>query len=260
MNVTLSPVHPFTSSPLYRTGDLARWRSDGQLELVGRRDYQVKIRGFRVELNDIEAVLLEHESVKKCAAALADADNARKRLVVYIEPAGDVQPTALRDFLRERLPGYMAPSDFFVLEKLPLGPTGKINRKALPSPDELQADVVETAVLPTTATQIALATIWEMLLGRDGLGIHANFFDVGGHSLLATQVVSRIRDQLNVELSQRRFFEIPTIAELAEEIEQLQAETAVTTDDEMAALMAELDDLSDEEAEALLAELMASEE
>ncbi len=250
-----------TLNTVYRTGDLARWRSDGQLELVGRRDYQVKIRGFRVELNDIEAVLQEHEGVKKCAAALADVDNARKRLIAYVEPAADnLQPAALRDFLRDRLPGYMVPSDFFLLDSLPLGPTGKINRKALPSPEELQVDVVETAVLPTTPTQLALAAIWESLLGRDGLGIHANFFDVGGHSLLATQVVSRMRDQLNVELSQRRFFEIPTIAELAVEIEQLQAETAVTEDDEMAALMAELDDLSDEEAEALLAQLMAAED
>lgn len=246
---------------VYRTGDLARWRSDGQLELVGRRDYQVKIRGFRVELNDIEAVLLEHEGVKKCAAALADEDNARKRLVAYIEPAtDDLQPAALRDFLRDRLPGYMVPSDFFLLDSLPLGPTGKINRKALPSPDELQSELVETAVLPTTPTQISLAIIWESLLGREQIGIHANFFDSGGHSLLATQVVSRIRDQLNVELSQRRFFEIPTIAELAEEIEQMQAETAVSSEDEMAALMAELDNLSDEEAEALLAELMAADE
>ena len=259
-DVTPSPLHLVTPSHLYRTGDLARWRSDGQLELVGRRDYQVKIRGFRVELNDVEAVLLEHESVKKCAAALADADNARKRLVAYIEPAGDVNSAALRDFLRNRLPGYMVPSDFFILDKLPLGPTGKINRNALPSPDELAPETEETAVLATTATQIALATIWESLLGREQIDINANFFDIGGHSLLATQVVSRIRDQLNVELSQRRFFEIPTIAELAVEIEQMQVETAVAEEDELAALMAELDELSDEEAEILLAQLMATDE
>ena len=143
---------------------------------------------------------------------------------------------------------------------MPLGPTGKINRKALPAPDELEPEKQETAVPPTTATQIALAAIWESLLGRDQIDINANFFDIGGHSLLATRVVSRIRDQLNVELSQRRFFEMPTIAELAEEIEQMQVETAVSADDEMAALMAELDELSDEEAEALLAELMATDE
>jgi acyl carrier protein len=230
---------------------------------VGRQDNQVKIRGFRVELNDIEAVLMQLGSVTQCAVALADADTERKRLVAYVVPkADDLPPNTLRDFLRERLPGYMVPSDFFLLESLPLGPTGKLDRKALPSPDELQVEVAETAVLPTTPTQIALAAIWESLLGREQIGIYANFFDSGGHSLLATQVVSRIRDQLNVELSQRRFFEIPTIAELALEVEQMQAETAAALaadDNEMAALMAELDNLSDEEAEALLAELMAEE-
>jgi surfactin family lipopeptide synthetase A len=257
-NVTRSPGQPVTLSKLYRTGDLARWRSDGQLELVGRRDYQVKIRGFRVELNDIEAVLMQQGGVAKCAVALADADNARKRLVAYVVPKADgLQTHELRDFLRDRLPGYMVPADFFLLDAMPLGPTGKINRQALPSPDELQPELGETAVSPTTSMQITLATIWESLLGREQIGIHANFFDSGGHSLLATQVVSRIRDQLNVELSQRRFFEIPTIAELAVEIEQMQAETAVSADDEMAALMVEIDNLSDEEAEALLAELMA---
>ena len=111
--------------------------------------------------------------------------------------------------------------------------------------------------LQRPAVEEQLVAIWGEVLGVEQVGIYDNFFDVGGHSLLATQVVSRIRDQLSVELSQRRFFEIPTIAELAEEIEQMQAETAVATDDEMAALMAELDNLSDEEAEALLAELMA---
>jgi surfactin family lipopeptide synthetase A len=259
-SVTPSPLYPVTMSKLYRTGDLARWCSDGQLELVGRRDYQVKIRGFRVELNDIESVLMHQGSVAKCAVVLADADSARKRLVAYIVPkTSDLDPNNLRAFLRNRLPGYMVPADFFLLDTMPLGPTGKINRQALPKPEALQPTVRETAVLPTTSTQIALATIWETLLGRASIGLYDNFFDSGGHSLLATQVVSRIRDQLNVELSQRRFFEIPTIAELAVEIEQMQAETAVaaTNDDEMIALMAELDDLSDEEAEILLAQLMA---
>ena len=259
-----SAVAPESPRTIYKTGDLARWRSDGQLELVGRRDYQVKIRGFRVELNDIEAVLMQQQSVSKCAVALADADSSRKRLVAYVVPkVAGLQPEVLRDFLRSRLPGYMVPTDFFFLDAMPLGPTGKINRNALPAPDALQSDVEKATVAPTTPLQISLATIWQALLGRENIGIHANFFDSGGHSLLATQVVSRIRDQLNVELSQRRFFEIPTIAELAVEIEQLQAETAAaitTDDDEMAELMAELDDLSDEEAEALLAQLMASEE
>ena len=253
-----------TLNTVYRTGDLARWRSDGQLELVGRWDYQVKVRGFRVELNDIEAVLMQQGGVAKCAVNLVDADNSRKRLVAYVVPkADDLQPADLRDFLRERLPGYMVPADFFLLDSLPLTPTGKINRKALPAPEDLQPELSETAVFPSTALQIALANIWQPLLGREQIGIHANFFDSGGHSLLATQVVSRIRDQLNVELSQRRFFEIPTIAELALEIEQMQQATAAATaaaaEDEMAAMMAELDDLSDEEAEALLAQLMAEE-
>ena len=261
LSVNRSPITDYgPPTTVYRTGDLARWRSDGQLELVGRRDYQVKIRGFRVELNDIEAVLMQQGGVAKCAVMLADADTSRKRLVAYILPkTADLQPTMLRDFLRDRLPGYMVPSDFFLLDAMPLGPTGKINRKALPAPEELQPELEETAVFPTTPLQITLANIWQPLLGREQIGIHTNFFDVGGHSLLATQVVSRIREQLNVELSQRRFFEIPTIAELAVEIEQMQQEAAAATEDEMADLMAELDNLSDEEAEALLAQMMAKE-
>ena len=260
LDLRLDRQSSIVNRKLYKTGDLARWRSDGQLELVGRRDYQVKIRGFRVELNDIEAVLMQQGNVAKCVVALADADSERKRLIAYIVPkTADLQPTDLRDFLRNRLPGYMVPSDFYLLDAMPLGPTGKINRKALPSPKELQTEQTETAVFPTTSLQITLANIWQPLLGREQIGIQANFFDVGGHSLLATQVVSRIRDQLNVELSQRRFFEIPTIAELALEIEQMQAETAASQDDEMADLMAELDNLSDEEAEALLAQMMAEE-
>ncbi len=260
-SLNTDPLNTDSLTIVYRTGDLARWRSDGQLELVGRSDYQVKIRGFRVELNDIEAVLLEHEGVRKCAVTIVDEESSRKRLVAYVETTiGDLQSAVLRSFLRERLPGYMVPSDFFLLDSLPLGPTGKIDRKALPAPEKMQSEFAETAVQPTTATQITLATIWESLLGREQISINANFFDIGGHSLLATQAVSRIRDRFNVELSQRRFFELPTIAELSEEIEQMQAEAAVSADDEMASLMAELDELSDEEAEALLAELMAADE
>ncbi|VAW30979.1 Polyketide synthase modules and related proteins [hydrothermal vent metagenome] len=234
--------------------------SDGQLELVGRRDYQVKIRGFRVELNDIEATLMQQGGIKKCVVTFADADNERKRLVAYVVPKmNDLQPADLRNFLRDRLPGYMIPADFFLLDKMPLTPTGKIDREALPKPEELQSEWTETAVSPTTPLQIALANIWQPLLGRETIGIHANFFDNGGHSLLATQVVSRIRDQFNIELSQRRFFEIPTIADLAVEIEQMQQETAATRVAAAEVEMADLDNLSDEEAEALLAQIMAEE-
>ncbi len=203
-------------SRLYRTGDRARWRSDGALELLGRMDRQVKVRGFRIELGEIEAALSGHPAVREAAVtAPADASGDR-RLVAYVsatEGSGPLDVAALGVYLGSRLPSFMVPSTWVELAALPLTRTGKVDHKALPAPGETATGAAYEA--PRTATEEMLAGIWGDLLRRERVGVHDNFFALGGHSLLATQVVSRLRDRLEVELPVRALFEQPTVAGLA---------------------------------------------
>jgi acyl carrier protein len=220
---------------MYRTGDLARYGVDGNIEFLGRGDDQVKIRGFRIELGEIEAVLARHAGVKQVVvvarAAEADKDEAgEKRLLAYVVPqrgagsdaggGAEVTGEILRGYLKQELPDYMVPQAVVVLAKLPLNANGKIDRQALPEPEQLTA--AKTFVAPRTATERAIAEIWAEVLrrGKDSIGIEDNFFDLGGHSLLATQVVSRIRRALSIELPLRTLFESPTVAALAQQAEK----------------------------------------
>ncbi|MGD0207573.1 MAG: amino acid adenylation domain-containing protein [Verrucomicrobiota bacterium] len=223
---------PFSAVPgarMYKTGDLARYRPDGNIEFLGRADHQVKIRGFRIELAEIEAVLGQHPAVRE-AVVLAQETAAKdlsaslgteKRLVAYVVAEREPLPTTtdLRHFLKEKLPEYMVPAVFVLLEALPLMPNGKVDRRALPSPDRSRPELDKAFVAPRTPTEELLAEIWAQLLDLERVGIHDNFFDLGGHSLLATQVVSRIRETFQVEIPLRRLFEVPTVAGLAESIE-----------------------------------------
>ncbi|HEX2081440.1 MAG TPA: amino acid adenylation domain-containing protein, partial [Longimicrobium sp.] len=181
---------PFASSPgarLYRTGDLARWRGDGALEYLGRLDNQVKVRGFRIELGEIEAVLRRHPSVRDCAVvALADA--AGGRLAAYV--AGGADEAALREHLRRTLPEYMVPSAFVALERFPLTPSGKLDRKALPAPDLASAE--EKYVAPRAPVEEVLAEIWAEVLRLERVGVHDSFFDLGGHSLLIMRLLAHV--------------------------------------------------------------------
>ncbi len=213
---------PFSDEPdarLYKSGDLARYLPDGDIEFLGRLDDQVKIRGFRVELGEIEAVLAQHPGVRE-AAAREDAPS--KRLVAYIVSRTAQVPVAsdLREFLRQRLPDYMVPSSFIFLEALPLTPNGKVDRRALPAPDQRRPELPSPFVAPRNSIETTLANIWAQLLGLERVGAHDNFFDLGGHSLLATQVISRMRELYRIEISLRNFFETPTVAGLAEILEQ----------------------------------------
>ena len=211
---------------LYRTGDLARWRADGSLEFLGRMDGQVKIRGFRIELGEVESTLAGHPAVRE-VAVLAWGDSAQdKRLVAYVVPREPVEGLQLRGFLRERLPEHLVPSAFVLLEAMPLTPNGKVDRRALPAPD-VSALAVRDETAPRTPNETLLASIWCELLAVSRLGVHANFFELGGHSLLATQVISRIRQQLGVELPLSALFEAPTIAELARQVEGRAGKAAV---------------------------------
>ena len=202
---------------LYKTGDRALYRANGNLEFLGRTDSQIKIRGFRVELGEVEAVIAQHPMVQTAVVVVREIESDRQ-LIAYVVPRSAI-PTErdLRAFVKTKLPTYMLPAAFVVLDSVPLTANGKVDHKALPSPQET---VVETrkAVAPTTSLEASLEELWTQLLGRKQMGIHDNFFELGGHSLLATQLVSRIRDRFQVELPLRSVFETPTIAELAQKI------------------------------------------
>ena len=235
--------NPFSNQPgarLYRTGDVARYLPDGSIEFLGRSDDQVKIRGFRIELGEIEAVLEKHRAVRKAvawvregasrdASAVPDTD---RRLVAYVVPKETPGPrvSELRSYLQDRLPEYMWPSAYVLLDALPLTPSGKIDHRSLPAPDPTRPELDKVFVAPRTPVEIKLAEIWAQVLGLERVGIDDDFFELGGHSLLATQVISRVRDAFHIEIPLRSLFERPTVAALAERIEVLCALTEVPQD------------------------------
>ncbi|HEY0738440.1 MAG TPA: amino acid adenylation domain-containing protein [Herpetosiphonaceae bacterium] len=229
-------VCPFEDSELMvRTGDLGRWHADGTVEILGRIDHQVKLRGFRIETGEIEAVLVQHEAVREAVVVVREDRPGDARLVAYIEPRTKNQEpnesqaanslgsrfwvlgSPLREFLAQRLPAYMLPSAFVSLEQLPHTPSGKIDRRALPAPEQ-HDDQEQPAASPSSPTEILLADIWATVLDRARVGRDENFFDLGGHSLLATQVIAQIRTTFAVDLPLRSLFEHPTVAALTEQI------------------------------------------
>ena len=215
---------PFSREPgaqLYKTGDLACYRPDGNIEFLGRIDHQVKVRGFRVELGEIEAVLGQHPAVQGTVVVAREDAPGDKRLVAYVVPDPDqvTGTSELRRFLQAKLPNYMVPSAFMMLEALPLTPSGKVNRRALPAPERGRPEMEGDLVAPSTPVEEMLAGIWAGILGLERVGVHDNFFELGGHSLLGTQVISRVRKAFQVELPLRKLFEMPTVAGLSERIE-----------------------------------------
>ncbi|HEY0602659.1 MAG TPA: amino acid adenylation domain-containing protein, partial [Herpetosiphonaceae bacterium] len=287
---------------LYRTGDLARYLPDGNIVFLGRSDHQVKVRGFRIELGEIEAALRQHPAVSEAVVSVLN-ESSDARLVAYVvenqeprtknldvEPGASPSPVAteveadrgsgkgvaepgvraseglsstLRAFLRDRLPEYMIPSLVVPLETIPLTPSGKIDRKALPAPDGERPDLTATFVAPRTPTEERVAQIWQDVLGLERVGIYDNFFDIGGHSLLATQIMTRIRTTFQVNPALRALFEQPTVAYLAQIIEQEIKQPAPPARSKIQALPRrggsrqladKLDRLSDQEIERLLQE------
>ncbi|HXO40624.1 MAG TPA: condensation domain-containing protein, partial [Thermoanaerobaculia bacterium] len=210
---------------LYRTGDLGRWLPDGRLEYLGRLDHQVKVRGFRIELGEIEATLAAHPGVREAVVVARGEAGGERSLAAYVVAAGPAAPTfvELRDHLRGRLAEFMVPASITCLERLPLTPTGKVDRKALPAPAGPTPDTAEPGGQarrepggPDHPLVELLAGIWAEVLGREELpGPHDNFFELGGHSLLVTRVVSRVRAALGIELPVRALFAAPTVASLA---------------------------------------------
>ncbi|HET8843701.1 MAG TPA: condensation domain-containing protein, partial [Ktedonobacteraceae bacterium] len=220
---------PFGEEPgmrLYRTGDLARYRQDGAIEYLGRIDHQVKLRGFRIELEEIEVCLRGYPGLRNAVVVIQDGSTGYSELIAYVvigweEATLREKMTDLRAYLRERLPEYMLPTHLLVLEQLPLTPSGKVDRRALPevSHTDLFAPV-EQIEAPRTVIEELLIELWQDLLGRAPIGRLANFFDLGGHSLLATQLLSRVKATFQIVLPLRVIFEDPTVAALARCIEQ----------------------------------------
>ncbi len=216
--------HPFNNQAkarLYKTGDLARYLPNGDIEYLGRIDNQVKIRGFRIELGEIEALLNQHPHLREAKVITREDIPGDKRLVAYVIPniqennQGEISQK-IREYLKQKLPDYMIPSAFVVLETFPLTPNGKIDHRALPAVDFSATQ--SNYVAPRTPTEEIIAQIWSQLLKVETIGMNDNFFELGGNSLLATQVISRIRQTLSLELSLRLLFESPTIAQISEQI------------------------------------------
>jgi amino acid adenylation domain-containing protein len=224
---------------LYRTGDVVRYVEGGELEFVGRADDQVKVRGYRVELGEVEAALRELEGVAECVVVAREDEGGDKRLAAYVvrggggETGDSVEAAKLRKRLRERLPEYMIPSSFVVLDKLPLTANGKVDKRALPEP-EREAGGGGEYVAPRTPAEEVLCGIWAEVLGVERVGVGDDFFEMGGHSLLATQVVSRVREAFGVEVGLREMFERPRVEGLARAVEEARREGAGLAAPEMA--------------------------
>ncbi len=215
---------------LYLTGDLVRRDRAGRLSYLGRLDHQIKLRGFRIELGEIEAALEALPAVERAVVVLHEAGAGDHRLVAFLVSAGGGEPAAseIRCQLASRLPDYMVPAAFFTVAELPLNTSGKVDRKALArtasEPGAMAGALQATYVTPRTPTEERLAEIWRQVLGRDQIGIFDDFFALGGHSLTAIQVLSRVREALAVELGVRELFRRPTLAALAETVDERRAQ------------------------------------
>ncbi|MCC8379602.1 non-ribosomal peptide synthetase, partial [Xenorhabdus sp. PB30.3] len=212
---------PFSSQPdarMYKTGDLGRWLPDGNIEYLGRNDFQVKIRGFRIEPGEIEAQLVACQGVRDAVVIAHKTDKGEQRLVAYLVPQPDVTLEAadLREQLKSSLADYMLPNAFVMLDTFPLTPNGKLDRKALPAPD-LSAVITRDYVAPTGDVEIALAHIWQELLGVERVGRHDHFFELGGHSLIAVSLIEQLRSR-GYLLEVRSIFATPLLSEMAQAI------------------------------------------
>ncbi|MBD3856574.1 MAG: amino acid adenylation domain-containing protein, partial [Acidobacteria bacterium] len=221
--------HPFSDTPgarLYRTGDVVRYRADGALEFKGRQDHQVKLRGYRIELGEIEAVLGQHPEVQATVALVREDEPGEKRLVGYIVPAREpVSSSTLRRYLQQRIPDYMVPAHFVMLDALPVTPNGKVDRLALPAPDGVRPELDAAYQAPGGRVEQTLAQIWTEVLRIDQVGRQDNFFELGGDSILSIQIVAKA-GQAGLRVTPRHLFQYQTIAGLAEVVETREQVTA----------------------------------
>jgi amino acid adenylation domain-containing protein len=236
---------------LYRTGDWVRWTWRGELEFVGRRDGQVKIRGHRIELGEIEAALLAIEGVGEAAVVVQESGRGEKKLVAYVVGRGseELKVDEVRTGLKARLPEYMVPAYIMVLERMPLTPNGKIDRRALPAAEPIRATRYEA---PRTPEEEIVASIWAQVLEVERVSVDENFFELGGHSLLATRVMGRINEAFHLNLPVRVLFEAPTISEVSRSIIKL-AEEENSRSERLKHIAGLIDNYSEDEIDAVLA-------
>ncbi len=217
--------NPFSTAPgarMYRTGDLARWLPNGEIAFLGRLDEQVKVRGYRVEPSEVSTVLGQHPAVQTSLVVATEDEPGEKQLVAYLvlSPGATVSATALREYLRQRVPDYMVPAAFVSILSLPVTEQGKVDRAALPSVNGNRLSD-EAYVEPRTLVEEELVKILAPLLKLDRVGVNDNFFLLGGHSLLGTQVIARVSETFGVDLTLLKLFDHPTVAEMSAEIEDL---------------------------------------
>ncbi|MFC9774498.1 amino acid adenylation domain-containing protein [Paenibacillus chitinolyticus] len=220
---------PFvTGERLYRTGDLARWTAEGNVDFIGRIDHQAKIRGYRIETGEVESQLLQADGVREAVVLVREDGGGQKALCAYFTADGELAVSSLRSALAQELPGYMIPSYFIRLERIPLTPNGKVDRKALPAP-EAGVDGGAEYIAPRTPLEEKLAAIWQDVLGlQKEIGIRDNFFDLGGHSLRATTLVGKVHKELNVDLPLRDVFRHSTVEEMAAAITRMERQEHVS--------------------------------
>lgn len=236
---------------IYLTGDMGLMKSDGCLVHMGRKDFQVMIRGYRVELAEIETALLDISTVKEAAVMARRNNMGEHYLVAYCVPTtkSPLTVSVIVKELLKKLPDYMVPTRFVMLDALPINPNYKIDRQALPEPDNSRPELENLFVLPITPSEISLAKIWSGVLNVEPIGIYDKFIDLGGNSLMAAQIISRVLNTFQVKLSFQSLLAKPTIAEMAMLITQNQAETV--NKEELDIMMSDLEKLSDSEAKEI---------
>lgn len=208
--------HETLNTRLYKTGDLVRYLPDGNIECLGRIDNQVKVRGFRIELGEIESTLNTHPEIQQALVIAPEDISGNKRLVAYIASSSESIATGtLRQFLKQKLPDYMVPSSFVILDKLPLTPNGKVDRRSLPAPEQFKSEFVGSFVAPQDELELQLTKIWEKVLGIKQIGIEDNFFELGGHSFLAILLFAEIEKTIGKQLPLAALFQAPNIRALA---------------------------------------------
>ena len=220
--------HPQTGEYLYRTGDIGRYVVDGNIEFIGREDFQVKVQGYRIELGEIETALEQHAKVRTAIVTALGELLGGKRLVAYIVAEQDtaLDVTELRGFLEGKLPEYMVPSTFVLLDALPLTPNGKVDRKALPMLESTEPEREKAFVSPRNTLELQLVQIWEDLLAIHPISVNDNFFDLGGHSLVAVRLMAQIQKLFGQDLALSTLLQGPTIEHLAGILSQQTARTS----------------------------------
>ncbi|HEX9987859.1 MAG TPA: amino acid adenylation domain-containing protein [Chloroflexia bacterium] len=242
---------------LYRMGDLGRYLPDGSIEYLGRADYQTKIHGFRVEPDEIAATLTRNEAVRECVVVAREDSPGDRRLVAYVvlrEPEG-AAASDLRLFLRQKLPDHMIPSALVLLEAMPLTPSGKVDRRALPPPEQGRLEEDSGYVAPRDVVEEVLAGMWAEMLRLERVGVYDSFFELGGHSLLAMQLISRIRESFRVDFPLRQMFEDPTVAGMSAALIAQEAKPGRTL--KVAQLLQQLEGMSEAEVLSTIQEQQA---